>query len=301
VKLVGGYEEHDLAVLKIAGLKASQNILENATKAELGQFLAAISNENNTNNVIRLGVVSVEERNLSALFGVVGDLAQMGEGAILTKVAKGNAADRMGLTAGDVVTDFNGERILGFQELVNEIKKVRVGDKVNVKYLRRGKRYSAEDIIGAKGNQSGRIETMDQLGRNSLSRNTDTFQTVIQSDILVEPEECGSPIFSLQGEFIGIAISDAGRNKSYIIPAHIIQEALQEAPTKINRAELASNQEISPRPQMRNTYRPGNQRRSADLDEIRRLQQEHLERFFQDSQNPSSDLFEGFFEQFFGR
>jgi len=170
-----------------------------------------------------------------------------------------------------------------------------------VEYLRNGNSFQARESIGAKSNESSRINSMDHLGRNSLSRNTDTFQTVIQSDILVEPEECGSPIFSLQGQFIGIAISDAGRNKSYILPAHIIEKALREKPDKVSKPELAS-QTITPRTQMRNPYsRPNNIR---EIEEIRRMQREQMERFFQESQNPGTDIFEefdGLFDSLFGR
>jgi len=295
IELIGGYEEHDLAVLKIPGLKAKKKLLTETKKAELGEFILAISNDNNKDSVIRMGVVSVEQRFLKAFFGVSGDKEQVGEGAIITSVSSGEAAAKMGIRKGDIVTKFNGKTIKGFGKLVEVINSLKVGDEVTVDYIRNGQQKTAKSTLGVRSSNSARIEMMDQLGDNSLSRNTDNFQTVIQSDILVEPHECGAPVFDLNGLFLGIAISDAGRNKSYIIPAEVINKSLQTEPRKVDLKV-----KVKPTTSRRQITLEPRGISPSDLEELQRLQQEQLERLFNESQNDAFDLFKEL-EGFFGR
>ncbi len=299
VKLTGGYLEHDLAVLNIPGLKASRKLFDHVKNAKLGEFLVAVGNSGNENSIIRLGVVSVEERDLGAKFGVGGNINQTGKGAIITFVQKGYAASRIGLKEGDLVTKFNGVPIKSFSALVTEIKKLRVGDEIKAEYSRNGKRFTASSAIGAQLSDGARIDMMDQLGRNSLSQNTSNFQTIIQSDILVEPEECGAPIFGVQGHFIGMAVSDAGRNKSYILSSEVISKALQEAPQKVENSNQASNKSLAQGSQG-TRYRSQTPSEREQAEQNRRRRNEQLERFFQESDPATNDL-DRLFEKLFGR
>ncbi len=295
VKLVGGYEEHDLAVLSIPGLRAEHDLLSTSKTMKLGEFIGAISKNGSQSGLSKLGVVSVETRDLKPQLGVYGNLSQKGKGALLTDVAKGNAAYQMGLRKGDLITKFNGIRVKGFGALVTVIESLKVGDEVEVEFTRNGESLSTKSRIGAKGNDSARINIMDQMGQNSLSSNTNTFRTVLQSDILVEPEECGSPVFALDGAFAGVAISDAGRNKTYILPAGVITEALSTPPRPVQltrpQAKVA-RRTLSPQPQL-------NRPSQGTLDEFDRLRDELLKDHF--GEDSPFQEFDRMFDEIFGR
>ena len=283
VALLGGYPEHDLAVLSVKGLKAPKKLLETQKEVKVGEFIAAISTVNNEGKLSKLGVVSVEKRFLKGLLGVRIADTPKDEGAFIETVNHGSAAFNMGIRPGCVVTKFNGVEVKNSIGLVSEIEKLRVGDEIKVEFIRNGETVSSESNLGGKGDQGGRIKMMDKLGRNRLSKNTDSFQTVIQSDILVEPEECGTPIFALDGGFVGIAISDAGRNKTYILPASSISEALEKEASPITKeprqSPVASFQE------RRQIQRPRSNNYRSPKD-----QRELMERLFNESlRNPSSD------------
>ena len=231
IKLKGVYLEHDLAVIEIPGLKTNLPLLKQQKEVNLGEFLFTMSQSHGVNSASKIGVVSVEKRNLKAFFGVGSSHRRHPKGTIIGSVSKGKAAYNMGLRPGDIITSFNGVETPNFTDLIKVIDALTVGEEITVCFIRNNREFTCETRLGGKGDNSEKIAQMDQLGRNNLSLNRSSFKTVIQSDLLVAPEECGAPVFALDGMFVGIAISDAGRNKSYIVPASAISDAFKSPPT----------------------------------------------------------------------
>ena len=62
------------------------------------------------------------------------------EGALISQVYGGSPAEEAGLKAGDVVTEIDGVKIKNSQDVVREVLKKQVGQKVNFVVLREGKR-----------------------------------------------------------------------------------------------------------------------------------------------------------------
>ncbi|HET9679717.1 MAG TPA: DegQ family serine endoprotease [Gammaproteobacteria bacterium] len=71
------------------------------------------------------------------------------EGALITRIIEGSAADAAGIKAGDVVTALNGEAILGSADLRNQIGLLRVGEEIELTVLRDGERIEIEATIRA--------------------------------------------------------------------------------------------------------------------------------------------------------
>ena len=59
-------------------------------------------------------------------------------GVYIAQVLEGGAADNGGIKEGDVIIEFNGEKIADMEALVSELKETNVGDKVKVKVIRDG-------------------------------------------------------------------------------------------------------------------------------------------------------------------
>ena len=59
-------------------------------------------------------------------------------GVYIAQVLEGGAADNGGIEEGDVIIEFNGEKIADMEALVSELKETNVGDKVKVKVIRDG-------------------------------------------------------------------------------------------------------------------------------------------------------------------
>ncbi len=70
------------------------------------------------------------------------------EGAVVTRVAPGSAADRAGLKRGDVIVALNGKAVRGASNLRTEIGLLRVGDKVRLTIVRAGRERDVQVEIG---------------------------------------------------------------------------------------------------------------------------------------------------------
>jgi hypothetical protein len=96
---------------------------------------------------------------------------------------------------------------------------------------------------------------MERMG-GEISQVRDGFPAVIQTDMILNPEECGGPVLDLQGEVVGLVVARAGRIRSYVIPSETIVAMLQRKPVEANLAkvktaepepQLSRNREVRPR------------------------------------------------------
>lgn len=290
VELIGGYEEHDLAVLKVEGLKAAEDLLSTSKDVKVGEFIGAISKVGSQGGLTKMGVVSVEKRNLTGFLGVNIYTDEKGEGVVVKSADPKKTGFKMGLRRGCLITKVNNASVTNTEELAEAMDELKVGDEITLEFQRKGKIITSTDTLGGKGNAgSGRIDMMDKLGRNRLSKNTDSFQTVIQSDMLVEPEECGAPIFTLEGDFVGIAISDAGRNKTYIVPASSIQEAMQEAPRPVKKTKDVRSGMAKRTPEVRFQSRGGSIFPQGGQEDLMKRHQEMMDRILERRSAPQSN------------
>jgi len=70
------------------------------------------------------------------------------EGALISQVYGGSPAEKTGLKVGDVVIEVDGVKITNSQDLVREVLKKKVGQKVNFVILREGKRTQVSVTTG---------------------------------------------------------------------------------------------------------------------------------------------------------
>jgi Do/DeqQ family serine protease len=75
-------------------------------------------------------------------------LAEDVQGALVSQVMPGSAAEKAGLVAGDVITAVDGKPVKGAGELRNMIGMARVGDKVSLGLLHEGKPRTVTAVIG---------------------------------------------------------------------------------------------------------------------------------------------------------
>ena len=106
-------------------------------------------------------------------------------GALVASVAQGSPSDKAGVKAGDIILEFNGERIQKMKELPIIVAKTEVGKKVKVKIWRNKK-----EII--KNITLGRLETSEDfqakedsvLQKEFLIKNLDiTVRELMKEDI----------------------------------------------------------------------------------------------------------------------
>jgi serine protease Do len=87
-----------------------------------------------------------KENKLPVNYGAWVVKGEKGESAIFP----GSAAERAGLKEGDIILEFNGEKITSQNPLAKIIMKYNPGDKVTLKILRQNKEFSVEVILGER-------------------------------------------------------------------------------------------------------------------------------------------------------
>jgi S1-C subfamily serine protease len=72
------------------------------------------------------------------------------KGAVVVQVLSGTPADKAGLRRGDIIIEFDGKEIKSMDDLVSEVRKKKVGDRVKLTIVRGKKKLTLELTIGEK-------------------------------------------------------------------------------------------------------------------------------------------------------
>jgi len=106
---------------------------------------------NVVDQLIKYGAVKRGQLGVS-MYTVTPDIAHSlglpnAAGALVSKVVEGSPADHAGIRSGDVITQVNGQPVKSNSELRNIIGLLRVGDKVEIGYVRDGKSMHTTAVI----------------------------------------------------------------------------------------------------------------------------------------------------------
>lgn len=215
-------EEHDLALVKVdgQGLPVLDWTGSSELPLEVGRW--AISAQPGRLPVI--GVIGVGPRRVRpqpAFLGVV--LEDTDSGPVIARVVPDTAAARAGLMAQDRVNTAAGETVRNKSELMRTIRRQRPGSLVEFG-IARGEQEIAVNVV--LGQPSGEDEEFENAGPVSIRRSG--FPAVFQHDGPLAPEQCGGPVLSVDGEWLGINIARVNRTASFAIPASVVREVLRE-------------------------------------------------------------------------
>ncbi len=233
-KIVGVYEDEDLALLEFAG-RPLPAVKWSQAELALGSFVASPQPDGRP---AAFGVVSVLARNLretdQAFLGVMGDMDYKGPGTKITQVTKESAAEEAGLQVGDVILKIDDRPISGALELRNALIGSKPGDSVRVVFQRGKEERVVDAVLGNRPEfpqfSGRRIEAMERMG-TELSRVRTAFPSAIQSDMRPRPDQIGGPVVNLEGEVVGITLARADRTRSFFMPASRIEDLLAKPGT----------------------------------------------------------------------
>ncbi|PQJ29756.1 S1C family serine protease [Rubritalea profundi] len=230
----GVYLEYDLALLDYGGGLSAVDIKQ-AEAVKPGEFLIAVGPAKEAHG---LGIVSVAPRSLresdKAFLGVRMDFNPIkGGGVRLESVEKGSAAARAGLVSGDVVTQVNEKKVDGLHEMGNFLQSLKPGDQMVLHFRRNAREFSVDVVLGARPERGQfspqRLKQMKRMG-GTINDVAEGFPDVLQSDMQIEALDAGSPVFDLDGKFVGLVVARASRIKTYIITADKLAIQLEKEP-----------------------------------------------------------------------
>ncbi|HEY8961939.1 MAG TPA: trypsin-like peptidase domain-containing protein [Luteolibacter sp.] len=221
-KLTGVYEDEDLAVLTLEGAPLTPVQWATETPA-LGHFLIAADPKGLPAG---FGVVSVRERNLKetdqAFLGIAADPLHSGPGAKIGQIEERSAAAAAGVKAGDVILAIDNRVLSGLRELRSALSGKSPGDSVELKLSRNGQERSVKVQLARRPDlpefTNPRLRQMEQMG-GAISLVRQAFPKAIQTDMQIQPDQCGGPVVDLNGRVIGVLAARADRTRSFVIPA----------------------------------------------------------------------------------
>lgn len=220
--------QNDIALLKTSATHLPAIVWYDEQPA-LGDFLITPTAKG---KVISFGSYSHNPRSLAnsekGFLGVTPRNAP--NGVELTEVTPDSAADKAGLAVGDVIVVLNRITVTDVAGLVARIQSAKAGDTVEIEYLRNGSKSTTQAVLAGRqlsSDRAARFKMMNRLGAIPSERAQD-FPWVFQHDSPLYPEECGGPIFDLEGKAIGINIARQGRVSSLGLPARHIKTLLDD-------------------------------------------------------------------------
>lgn len=278
-RIIGVYEDEDLAVLEIDG-DALKPIAWTDEKPALGAFVVAPQPDGRP---AAFGVVSVLERNLRetdlAFLGIVSDISHKGQGVRISEVQPSSGAAAAGLKSGDIVLMVKERPISGLMELKSALTGSKPGETVPLRVRASDGEKTINVTLGKRPElpkiYNPRLEQMERMG-GKISRIRDSFTQVLQSDMRPEPNQIGGPVVDLQGRAIGITIARADRTRSFIMPSAAIMKMLGNTPKDPLIAKVREpEKQVAVRPEKSDATRPPKapspQRMREHLSEMERL------------------------------
>ena len=141
---------------------------------------------------------------------------------------------------GDIILKVNEIEVMDRANLIDTVRSHLPGEKITL-HVRRGEEEIAIDaILGREEDIAGSRAVEQQNLGGPLSTRRSGFQSVLQHDTILRPEQCGGPVLNIKGQAIGINIARATRVASYALPASVIVELIEEM--KVRDADTATEQ-----------------------------------------------------------
>jgi len=229
----------DMALLKLP-VKLTPVKFDIQSRPKSGQFVVSIGDGD---DIAAVGIVSVDRQNLGngrqwarnnkkpegtqsdatgKLVGFQSKVNIKGDGLIVETIEDKSLAQASGLLAKDILLTFNGKKItsqFGLRRLASALKP---GEKVKLGIDRRGTPLEISMQLGKgepRRRSSSRNSSIDKWGGGSFSDVRFNLGSVIAHDSVINPRECGTPLFNSDGKAIGVNIARSLRVTTYAIPA----------------------------------------------------------------------------------
>lgn len=187
------------------------------------------------------GVVSVASRKLSTstkgFLGVVLDQLRDIRRVAVREVLPGGAAERNGISVGDIVLSIDGQEIRDIHAMVSLVSSFPPNRKISLRIERKNVIKTVDVVLTPRFVAEGhevmlpRYSDHENFGK-FVSAHSSGFPEAIQHDTDLFPEQCGGPMFDISGQAVGLNISRAARIASYAIPAHAVLRVFSELKNK---------------------------------------------------------------------
>lgn len=228
VKILGRERSNDLVLLKAAeklegGIQLKSNA-ENPglTRKNLGKILVSALGKDS----IKAGVLSATyiDMPLNTSRGYLGADAAYRDGKITLGRIERNSAVASLLKTKDQVVKINGVTVNMASDYDNEFGKYIAGDSISLDIIRAGRPMQFSLHLEAQPT----VRHVSFEYRGGRSARSDGFKNVLVYDAAIHANECGSPVFDIDGQFYGINIARRSRTSVIVMPLAVLGKFLEE-------------------------------------------------------------------------
>lgn len=146
---------------------------------------------------------------------------------VISDVGVRSPAALAGLKAGDQIISVNGVKIQYSDQFVNEIRKARPNDIVQLVYLRNAEQSRVAVILARRPLVA--TKHIAERFEGGKSERYDGFKHAFVHDGKLKPLECGGPIFDLEGKFRGLNMARYSRTSSVAVAPIEVLNFIQTA------------------------------------------------------------------------
>lgn len=231
VRILDQHPKHDLALIHVParGLRPIEWNTEAPTTP--GTFVAAVDQ---VGDPVASGVLSVLTRSLDeSSRGYLGIMLESGEkGVHISLVSPKSPAEAAGLKDKDIVRSIEGTEVTTVADAIRKIGSFKPRQEVRILIRRGEEEKEIKATLGSRAAQvgpAGKGEDIRNFMAGRLSERRTDFPSVVQNDLVLQPNECGGPLVDLDGKVLGISIARSGRIESLAIPSATLTELLKDS------------------------------------------------------------------------
>jgi serine protease Do len=212
----------DIALLKIdaTGL-VPVSLASDAADPERGHWVVANGATSKTRRRTQIGIISATAREIEpaggAVLGVT--LEEKSKKLMVTEIHEKSGAQAAGMEVGDRILVAGGETVADREALGKVVKKLRVGDDLELTVERTGKKLDLKVRLAGRVDLFGEEMTRNDMMSGRVSKRRSGFPRVIQHDVIGNASTMGGPLLDLDGRCLGMNIARATRCETFAIPA----------------------------------------------------------------------------------
>lgn len=226
VKLISGDSTWDVCLLKVAATGLKPAVF--ADNSELAHGSWVVTNGATTRSERRpmIGIISANSREIPAEGGAVlgVEIAEEKSAIMVGNVPEVSGAFKAGIRKGDKILQLGDQKITKREDVVEAMKKRRVGEKLDVMISRDGKEQTFQVELMGRADTFGVEETRNDAMSGAVSKRRSGFPRVLQHDTLGNNSTVGGPLLDLDGKCVGMNIARANRAESFAIPVEELRQ-----------------------------------------------------------------------------
>lgn len=232
-KVVSSSDEWDVALVKIEADDLLPVSFDSNVELKHGTWIVSNGANERRFRRPRPGIVSANSREIpggsTAVLGV--SLNTKDETLMVGNVTEKSGAEKAGLKEGDVLVIIDGIKIKDRDQFIEHLSGKSPGDVILLEVKRGEESLDFEvELMARHKLYGGATSRNDQLsgGDSQQSARRSGFPMVLQHETMLSRRSVGGPIFTLEGDFVGMNIAAANRVEVFAIPVEELAKVLEE-------------------------------------------------------------------------